>query len=58
MRGLAYITGSFFTSLTILGILFKIQHWPGAGIGLVIGLAGIALVAIPMFAIHKYRTTK
>lgn len=58
MRGLAYSTGAFFTSITILGMLFKIQHWPGAGIGLVVGVAGLALVAIPIFAIHKYKAAK
>ncbi len=58
MRGLAYSTGAFFTSLTILGMLFKVMHWPGAGIALVTGVAGLALVAIPIFAIHKYNATK
>lgn len=57
MRGLAYSTGAFFTSITILGILFKIMHWPGAGIVLVTGLAGLAIVAIPIYAIHKFRTS-
>lgn len=57
MKGLAYSTGAFFTSITILAILFKIMHWPGAGIGLVVGLAGLALVAIPIYAIHKFRTS-
>ena len=58
MKGLAYGTGTFFISLSILGILFKVMHWPGAGIGLVTGVGGLALIGIPLMAIHKYRTAR
>jgi len=54
MKLAAYITGSLFTSLTLLSILFKIMHWPGANAGLVFGLAGLALFAVPFMAIYKY----
>ncbi|MBL4861513.1 MAG: hypothetical protein JKY09_00645 [Crocinitomicaceae bacterium] len=56
MKGLAYSTGAFFTSTTLIAILFKVMHWPGAGIGLVVGVAGLSLIAIPLIAIHNYRS--
>jgi len=58
MKGLAYSTATFFTSLTLLGVLFKIMHWPGAGIALVTGVAGLSLIAIPIVSIYKYRSAQ
>lgn len=40
--------------LIVLGFLFKIQHWPGAGIGLIIGNL-LLLVLIPVLFIHGYK---
>lgn len=57
MKSLAYALGTFFLSISILGVLFKTMHWPGAGIGLVVGVGGLALIAIPLIAIYKYKTT-
>ncbi len=54
MKLAAYITASLFTSLTLLAILFKTMHWPGGNPGLVFGLAGLALFAVPLIAIYKY----
>jgi len=58
MKNLAFISGALFSSLTILGVLFKIQHWPGASILLVLGLAGLAIIFIPSFAKYKYDKDK
>jgi hypothetical protein len=55
MRKLAIISGALFSSITLLGILFKIMHWPGASIEMVIGMAGLALVFIPSYAAYKYK---
>ncbi|NRA11694.1 MAG: hypothetical protein HRT57_07055 [Crocinitomicaceae bacterium] len=55
MKGLAYSTTAIFTSLTLLGMLFKVMHWPGAGIALVLGVAGISLIVIPIVSVYKYR---
>jgi uncharacterized membrane protein (DUF106 family) len=41
--------------LFIFGILFKIQHYPGAGILLTIGFSIIGLVLIPAILISKLR---
>ena len=58
MKTLAFISGALFSSLTVLGVLFKIQHWPGAAPLLVFGLAGLALIFIPSFAKYKYDKDK
>lgn len=58
MKKLTFISGVLFSSLTILGALFKIQHWPGASILIVLGLTGVALVFIPSFAKYKYDQDK
>jgi hypothetical protein len=55
MKGLAYFTGALFSSLTILGLLFKIMHWPGANVTLVLGMMGSAIIFIPLFTIYKFR---
>lgn len=54
MRKLAYTSGAISSSLALLGLLFKIQHWPGASIMLILGIGGLALVFIPSFAKYRY----
>tara|TARA_B100000900_G_scaffold233508_1_gene198251 strand:- start:433 stop:603 length:171 start_codon:yes stop_codon:yes gene_type:complete len=55
MKLITFLTGAFFSILSVLGLLFKIQHWPGATIGIVLGLGGFALIFIPLFTIYQYR---
>lgn len=54
MKKVAFISGAISGSLTALGLLFKIQHWPGASLLLVLGFGIGALVFIPSFAKYKY----
>lgn len=54
MKSFVYLTGSLSASLTVLGLLFKIQHWPGASVMLVLGMAMFALFFSPAFAFYKY----
>jgi hypothetical protein len=54
MKKTTFISGALFSSLTILGILFKTLHWPGASLGLFIGLGGLSLIFIPFFTIYQY----
>ena len=55
MKLLTFVTGALFPSLIILGYLFKMMHYPGANAMLEIGMAGIALLSIPLYAIYKYK---
>lgn len=44
----AGIVGAISASILNLGITFKFQHWPGAGVMIVLGLTIFALIFIPM----------
>lgn len=53
-----YLTGMISGILTIIGALFKVQHWAGAGILLVLGLFSLAVVFLPIFAVVKIRDAR
>ena len=55
MKGITYSLTAIFSSLTLLGILFKVMHWPGASVAFVLGVAGFALIGIPLIAVYKFR---
>jgi hypothetical protein len=48
-KRLAYILGSAGTVLFVVGLLFKIQHWPLATLFIVIGIILLCFLAFPMF---------
>ncbi len=58
MKKFMYVLGTIAPSLVIIGSIFKIQHWPGASIMLVLGLTLLALVYIPVFVSIKIRDTR
>ena len=47
----AFLAGMFF----IIGILFKVQHWPGAGTLLILALLTGVLCLIPALIINRFR---
>lgn len=52
-RNTAGIVGAISASLINQGISFKFQHWPGAGVMLVLGLTSFALICVPMLLKKK-----
>jgi len=58
MKLATYIIGALSSMLFIVGVLFKIQHWPSAGILLTIGLGIFGIIFIPIFAIYHYRKSE
>jgi len=52
MKKFAFITGPVSISLTGLGIIFKINHYPGANMLTIIGIGIFSLLFIP--GIFKY----
>jgi hypothetical protein len=50
-----YLSGLIPGIITILGSLFKIQHWPGAGVMITLGLIGLAFLFLPMYASYRIR---
>jgi hypothetical protein len=49
------IVGAISASVINLAITFKFQHWPGAGVLLVLGLVSFGLVFIPMLLQKKMK---
>jgi len=58
MRKIVYISGALFSSIAILSILFKLLHLQGAQILLIIGIGGLALIFVPVYALYRYNKKK
>jgi hypothetical protein len=58
MKKLVFISGGLSGSLTGLGILFKIMHYPGAGILLLLGLGILSTLYIPSLTKYLYDRSK
>lgn len=56
MKQKIYIIGILNTFIILTGAIFKIAHWPGAGILMTLGFAALVLVFIPMALINNYRS--
>jgi hypothetical protein len=50
-----YITGVITGFIFLTGILFKIMHWPGAGVALLVSVLLMLVVFIPFLVIHALR---
>ena len=51
----AYILGAAGLVLYICGMLFKIQHWPLAGIFMITGLIILGVIALPWYVYIKWK---
>jgi len=58
MKKFMYILGTIAPSLLILGALFKLQHWPGASVLIVVGAFLLGAVYLPVFAMVSMRDTR
>ncbi len=55
MKKFIYIFGIVLLNIFTFGAIFKVMHWPGAGILLAFGLGLFALVFLPMAFVNNYR---
>jgi GldL N-terminal domain len=55
MKQKIYILGLITVMVIFLGTIFKVNHWPGAGIMLTAGLGTFVLAFIPLALISSYR---
>lgn len=55
MKRTTYLLGLLGSLLTIVGALFKIMHWPGASIIMVLGFMTVVLGFLPLYFILSYR---
>lgn len=58
MKKFMYILGTIAPSLLILGAFFKLQHWPGASILIVLGAFLLGAIYLPVFAMVSMRDTR
>jgi hypothetical protein len=49
------VTGYFTISLLIIGVLFRVQHWPGSDIALLIGQLLLFLLFLPLYLVNAYK---
>jgi hypothetical protein len=56
MKQKLYIFGLITSLIIITGIIFKINHWPGAGWLLTFGLTFLAVFFIPAALVNNYRS--
>lgn len=54
MRKLIYILGFLAAMILAVGITFKLMHWPGAGVLIMIGFTGTFLGFIPVSLIQNH----
>lgn len=55
MKKIQYIFGIVSVWMVLLGTNFKIQHWPGAGIMITLGIALLLFLFLPAALINNYR---
>ncbi len=55
MKQKLYILGLITALVTFTGLIFKVNHFPGAGILLTLGLVTLAVVFIPAALINQYK---
>jgi hypothetical protein len=58
MKQKLYIFGLMNSLIIFTGVIFKVNHFPGAGILLTIGLATLVLFFIPAALINNYRNSE
>lgn len=57
MKKSVYILGVIAGLSIVIGIFFKAQHWPGAGV--IMTLSTItSVIFIPLFAVYQYKKDK
>lgn len=54
---LMHISGFIGLALTAVGVLFKIMHWPGAGVMLIGGMGILSFIYVPVYYIRKYKSS-
>lgn len=56
-EALMHISGFVGLAFTTVGSLFKIMHWPGAGMLLMIGMGTLAFIYVPIYFYKRYQTS-
>jgi hypothetical protein len=55
MKNKLYIFGIVWVLIILVGCMFKVSHWPGAGVILTLGFLGFTLIFMPVALVKSYR---
>lgn len=58
MKKLIYISGIILINLQLMGVIFKVNHWPGAGILLMLSVLLMVLLFFPIALTVSYKQHK
>lgn len=58
MKKFIYIAGIASINAFLIGALMKMNHWPGAGIMVTLGLGIIAFLYLPLATFYAYKDTQ
>jgi hypothetical protein len=53
-----FVSGMVSMIIIITGLIFKVMHWPGAGLALDIGAVVLVLVFVPLFYLNEVRKSE
>lgn len=56
-EALLHIAGFVGLALTSIGVLFKVMHWPGAAVTLLLGMGVLAFGYVPAYFFKRYKTS-
>jgi Ca2+/Na+ antiporter len=56
-EALMHIAGFVGLAFTTVGSLFKIMHWPGASVLLMVGMGTLAFIYVPVYFYKKYQVS-
>lgn len=56
-EALLHILGFLGLTLTTVGVLFKVMHWPGASVTLIGGMGILAFGYVPVYFFKRYQTS-
>ncbi|MCF8465308.1 MAG: hypothetical protein K9G41_10725 [Flavobacteriales bacterium] len=56
-EALLHIGGFVGLTMTSIGVLFKVMHWPGASVTLLGGMAVLAFGYVPIYFFKRYKTS-
>jgi hypothetical protein len=58
MKKVMIISGAISAGLLSLGIFFKFMHWPGAAMGIVLGISILSFIFLPLMFVLKSKEKK
>ena len=55
MKKAMIVSGTISTALLSMGLIFKFMHWPGASLGILLGIGTLSLIFLPLMFLLKIK---